>query len=336
MNKGKLSMDALFNTKAITEKSEERTPFFKPNPKNYGGKYNAVIRFIPNVRNLEKSIIDVYTCYLKRNERDKFGKFINKKQGGPCPITEMFFKLREHPNPFAKEKSKMFSSSRNFYSLIRVIKDDQHPENEGRILVWRYGVKVWDKINNEENPLIGKSVSPFNAVEGRVFSVQTKIVSNFPNYDDCQFVNVDDPAVRLFEPDKHKSYTDAPAITATEEGARALVDYINQYAPVLEEFDYKDWTDEEIQYVDEVIVSVMAEINGERVPKPTQTAVKRSYAKPATSKPAGYDSSDLPFDDGFGTTASSFLPDTEETDFDTQDDEPSEDSFMDILNNTMV
>lgn len=70
---------------------------------------------------------------------------------------------------------------------ILVIDDQLNPSNNGMIKKFRFGVKIWEKIETAMAPKIGKPIDPFNFWTGADFGLVTKTVGDFANYDDSVF-----------------------------------------------------------------------------------------------------------------------------------------------------
>jgi hypothetical protein len=92
------------------------------------------------------------------------------------------------------EANKKIASSRarklNYISNILVIKDQENPENEGKVFKFKYGKKIFDKIVSAAKPdedLGEEPINVFDPEEGADFLLRMTIVANFPNYDTSKF-----------------------------------------------------------------------------------------------------------------------------------------------------
>jgi hypothetical protein len=75
-----------------------------------------------------------------------------------------------------------------FVTNILVIDDQIKPENNGKVKKYRFGIKIWEKIEAAMNPKVGKAINPFSFWDdGANFYVITKTVKDFANYDDSKF-----------------------------------------------------------------------------------------------------------------------------------------------------
>jgi hypothetical protein len=82
----------------------------------------------------------------------------------------------------------------NYYSNIYVVKDSANPENEGKVFLYRYGKKIFDKIMESMQPAFEDEtpVNPFDLWKGADFKLKITKVAGFWNYDKSEF---DTPSV---------------------------------------------------------------------------------------------------------------------------------------------
>jgi hypothetical protein len=79
------------------------------------------------------------------------------------------------------------------------VKDPGNPANEGKVFLYKYGKKIFDKLNDLMNPGFEdeKPVNPFDLWAGANFKLKIRKVEGYPNYDKSEF---DTPAP-LFDDD---------------------------------------------------------------------------------------------------------------------------------------
>jgi hypothetical protein len=68
--------------------------------------------------------------------------------GLPCPVCET---NKEHWDEYTKLQQKRCRKI-NYYSNVLILKDHVHPENEGKVFIFRYGKKVYEKMMEKANP----------------------------------------------------------------------------------------------------------------------------------------------------------------------------------------
>lgn len=249
-------MSNLFNvdvTAPVAEQNPQAANEFRPAAKNgQGGVFKAYIRFLPNPKNpANGSIVNKYQAYVT-NYADNTARWVDcpSSMGLPDPIQDTFFSLKKSSNPNQVEASKTFSRKARYASLIQVIHSESDPSLNGRVLVWPYGKKVYEKIYAEMDP--GNDMmtpkNPFNMINGRPFYVKVKEVSGFNNFDDSGF----------FDP-KEPIYVNVPyngtLVPVTAQSIQdinfqnAVNEWLTNEAPSLEPYAYHDWDDETRTFV---------------------------------------------------------------------------------------
>ena len=76
-----------------------------------------------------------------------------------------------------------------FYSNIYVVKDPANPENEGKVFLYKFGKKIFDKIMGAMQPEFEDEspLNPFDFWQGADFKVKIKKVAGYWNYDSSEF-----------------------------------------------------------------------------------------------------------------------------------------------------
>lgn len=116
-----------------------------------------------------------------------------------------------------------------FISNILVVKDPENPENEGKVFLFSYGKKLFDKLNDMMNPEFEDEnpMNPFDMWEGANFKLKQRKVDGWPNFDKSEFeepscINDDDDELEKIynscyslkeeiSEDKFKSYDELKA-----------------------------------------------------------------------------------------------------------------------------
>ena len=83
-----------------------------------------------------------------------------------------------------KQKRKL-----TYYTNIVVVKDPKNPENEGKVFLYKFGKKIFDKIMAAMQPEFQDEtpVNVFDFWEGANFKLKIKTVAGFWNYDSSEF-----------------------------------------------------------------------------------------------------------------------------------------------------
>ncbi len=162
------------------------------------GNGYAIIRFLPAPGGEDVPFVRLFTHGFK----GPGGWYIENSLttiGQQDPIAELNTRLWNSGVESDKETVRKQKRQLNYYSNIYVVKDPANPANEGKVFLFRYGKKIFDKITDLMNPQFEdeKPVDPFNLWTGANFKLKIRKVEGYPNYDKSEF---DSPAP-LFDDD---------------------------------------------------------------------------------------------------------------------------------------
>jgi hypothetical protein len=173
----------------LTDKGPRRDDdgFWKPEV-DKSGNGSAIIRFLPSPDS------DVpFVRIWDHGFQGPGGWFIEKSLttiNQNCPISEYNSMLwnsgTEADKTFVRTKTKRRLS---FISNIVVIKDPSRPENEGQVFLYKFGKKIFDKINDAAMPEFDdeEKVDAFSLGEGANFRLKIRNVEGYRNYDKSEF-----------------------------------------------------------------------------------------------------------------------------------------------------
>ncbi len=90
----------------------------------------------------------------------------------------------------------------SYYSNILVLEDSANKENEGKVFLFRYGKKIFEKITGVMNPEFKDEtpLNPFDFWEGANFKIKIRQVDGYVNYDKSEFADQS----KLFDGDDEK------------------------------------------------------------------------------------------------------------------------------------
>mgnify|MGYP001070473268 CR=1 FL=1 len=174
---------------------EEDSRFWYP-AVDKAGNGRAIIRFLPAPK-VDGEDGTAFVRYFSHAFQGPTGKwYINNSLttlGLPDPVSEYNNYLwNEVGTEDAKEQARKQKRSTNFVSNILVIKDPANPENEGKVFLYRYGPKIWSKIEAQLSPDEGLGEAPcdvFDFWDGKNFRLVIKNVAGYRNYDDSVFLD---------------------------------------------------------------------------------------------------------------------------------------------------
>ena len=77
----------------------------------------------------------------------------------------------------------------HYVSNIYVVSDPKNPENEGKVFLYKFGKKIFDKLTSAMNPEYegDKPLNPFDFWSGANFKLRSKMVAGYVNYDTSSF-----------------------------------------------------------------------------------------------------------------------------------------------------
>ena len=80
----------------------------------------------------------------------------------------------------------------SYYSNIFIVSDPKHPENEGKVFLFKFGKKIFDKITEAMQPAFEDEspINPFDFWKGANFKLKIRKVDGYWNYDKSEFEGV--------------------------------------------------------------------------------------------------------------------------------------------------
>ena len=184
------------NQKSSGPGPDER--FWKPEVDKAGNGY-AVIRFLPESEGEDVPFVRIWD----HGFQGPGGWYIENSLttlGQKDPVSEYNSMLWNSGIEANKDKARKQKRRLSFISNIYVIKDPSNPENEGKVFLYKYGKKIFDKLNEAMNPQFEDEspINPFDLWEGADFKLKIRNVEGFRNYDKSE---LDVPAP-LFDEDE--------------------------------------------------------------------------------------------------------------------------------------
>ena len=197
---------------------------WKPEVDKAGNGY-AVIRFLPAPDGEDLPWAKLYTHAFQASG----GWYIENSLttlGQKDPVSEHNSQLWNSGVDSDKEIARKQKRKLSYYSNVYVVKDPSNPANEGKVFLFRYGKKIFDKITAAMQPEFEdeQAINPFDFWAGANFKIKIKKVAGYWNYDSSEFAAPaplldDDDAMEavwkqeysleeLVAPDQFKSYED--------------------------------------------------------------------------------------------------------------------------------
>ena len=250
------NFDELFNftvADALAETESKKTSFtnkfetYRPSIKDekcQDETYRALVRFVPFVyENKMRTTIERWECYLK-DVNGENGVFVvsPKTIGKSCPMRTLSWKLHESDNAIDKANSKKINVYQQWYALVEIVKDVQHPEYEGKFMIYQFGAKIYDKIKEAmKGSDYTDPINPFAFEDAPLFEIKltkgNQKMDNgaaVANYDGCKFIPKTAPL----------HFGEGLTFDGTMEMKKAFIEWLEKDAPQINNYQWKEWTDE--------------------------------------------------------------------------------------------
>ena len=187
------------------------------------GNGYAVIRFLPAPDGEDLPFVKLYSHAFQ----GPGGWYIENSlttMGQKDPVSEYNTMLWNNGTDAGKDAARKQKRKLTYISNIYVVKDPANPENEGKVFMYKYGKKIFDKITAAMQPEFEdeEAIDPFDFWQGANFKLKAKNVAGYRNYDSSEFARSsalldDDDAMEaiwkkeyslaeLVAPDQFKTY----------------------------------------------------------------------------------------------------------------------------------
>lgn len=183
--------------KEETQKSEtferkEDTRFWTPEVDKDGNGY-AVIRFLDAPPGEDSPWVRVWSHGFKGPTGKWYIENSLTTLGQQDPVSELNSKLWNTGTEANKEIVRKQKRKLSYISNIQVVSDSKHPENNGKVFLFKYGKKIYDKIKDAMSPPEGfedeSPMNPFDFWSGANFKLKIRKVEGYRNYDKSEFAD---------------------------------------------------------------------------------------------------------------------------------------------------
>lgn len=205
--------------------SNDSDLYWKPE-RDKAGNGQSIIRFLPAAEGETTPWITYYDHWFQGPTGQYYVEKSLTTIGQDDPVSEYNSKLWNSGIDSDKEVARKQKRRLHYVANILVIKDFANPENDGKVFLYRFGAKIFDKIKDAMNPVFDGDtpVNPFDFWDGADFHIKITNVDGWVNYDKSifreqkalsenddqleQIYNKLTPLSSLIAPDKFKSYTE--------------------------------------------------------------------------------------------------------------------------------
>jgi len=152
------------------------------------GNATALIRFLPVAKNNNLPWVSLFS----HGFQGPGGWYIENSLttlGQPDPLSEMNSELWSTGIDANKDIVRKRKRKQHFISNILVVSDPRNPANEGKVFLYKFGKKIFQKIQDALKPEFDtdKPVDVFDFWVGANFRLKVRKVEGYPNYDNSFF-----------------------------------------------------------------------------------------------------------------------------------------------------
>ena len=187
------SLDQLLGAAQSENQTQEKKSYkderlWKPELDKSGNGY-AVIRFLPAVDGENMPWAKLWNHAFQGPTGQWYIENSLTTLGNNDPVSEMNSAYWNSGVESDKEIARRQKRKLQYYSNIYVVSDSRHPEHEGKVFLFRYGKKIFDKIMEAMQPAFEDEtpVNPFDFWKGANFKLKIRKVDGFWNYDKSEF-----------------------------------------------------------------------------------------------------------------------------------------------------
>ena len=160
---------------------------WKPELDKTGNGY-AVIRFLPSPDGEDIPWAKLYSQAFQ----GPGGWYIENSlttNGGKDPVSDYNRELWNSGNESDKDTVRKQKRKLSYYSNVYVVKDQVNPQNEGKVFLFKYGKKIFDKVMEAMQPEFEDEtpINPFDFWQGANFKLKIVKKDGYWNYDKSEF-----------------------------------------------------------------------------------------------------------------------------------------------------
>jgi hypothetical protein len=154
------------------------------------GNGTATIRFLPRVEGDELPWVRIFSHGFQGPTGKWYIENSLTTLNENDPVGELNTKLWNSGSEANKEIARKQKRRLSFIANILVVSDPKHPENEGKVFLFKFGKKIFDKIMDKARPTYEdeKPVNVFDLWEGANFKLRMRKKDGFTNYDESTFM----------------------------------------------------------------------------------------------------------------------------------------------------
>jgi len=187
------SLDSLLGAAQKESAPQEKKSYvderiWKPTMDKSGNGY-AVIRFLPAPEGEDLPWVKLWNHAFQGPTGQWYIENSLTTMSKNDPVSEYNSKLWNSGIETDKEIARKQKRKLQYYSNINVVSDSANKQNEGKVFLYRYGKKIFDKVMEAMQPAFEDEtpVNPFDFWEGANFKLKLRKVDGYWNYDKSEF-----------------------------------------------------------------------------------------------------------------------------------------------------
>lgn len=175
------------------------------------GNGTATLRFLPRVEGDELPWVRIFSHGFQGPTGKWYIENSLTTLGENDPVGELNTQLWNSGSDANKKIAQSQKRKLSFIANVLVVSDPKHPENEGKVFLFKFGKKIFDKIMDKARPTFEdeKPVNVFDFWEGANFKLRMRKKDGYTNYDESAFaepsaLSSDDEAILKIANQQHK------------------------------------------------------------------------------------------------------------------------------------
>ena len=172
------------------QKSYTDDRIWKPTVDKAGNGY-AVLRFLPAAVGQDLPWVRYWDHGFKGPTGQWYIENSLTSIGQNDPVGELNSRLWNSGIDADKEKARAQKRRLHYVTNVLVLQDPSNPANEGKVMLFKFGKKIFDKLMDVMQPSFADEtpVNPFDMWEGADFKLKIRNVEGYRNYDKSEFAS---------------------------------------------------------------------------------------------------------------------------------------------------
>jgi len=207
LNKLNQQLDKI-SQKSYSDPNEGK--MWKPTRDKAGNGF-AIIRFLPAPQGEEMPFVRIWDHGFQGPTGLWYIENSLTTIGADDPVSEFNSKLWNSGIESDKEQARKQKRRLKYVANVLIVKDSANPDNDGKVFMYQFGKKIFDKLNDMMNPQFEDEtpVNPFDFWEGANFRLKIRKFEGYPNYDKSEFdspspIDGDDSVIEGIWNQQHK------------------------------------------------------------------------------------------------------------------------------------